>query len=227
MQNMTAAQSEKSLRVDLNPIVPRRMLLVAIALICTSSTARAGADHHESHAHPQNMITPGYKRSVASYAIPDVSLLRANRTRINFPQEIDDGRPVVLNFIYTTCTAVCPMTSQTFAAFQEKLSTLRSGVHMLSISIDPEQDTPERLTEYQKRYGAEPQWNFYTGTLDDSIKIQKAFDSYFGDKMNHRPVFFMREAPGQPWVRLEGFTSPDDLISEYRALSMEGHHRAN
>lgn len=127
---------------------------------------------------------------MVSYALPEVPLQRADRARVNLPQEINDGCPVVLNFIYTTCNAVCPMASQTFAAFQEKLGADAARVHLASISIDPEQDTPERLTAYQQRYQAGPQWNFYTGTLEDSIKIQKVFDTYFGDKMNHRPIFF-------------------------------------
>jgi len=198
-------------------------LMISCQLALAAENAEA--DQHGDHHH--NMATAEFKRSVVEYVLPEVMLMRTNRSRASFAQEINDGRPVVLNFIYTTCTAVCPMVSQTFAAFQDKLGPEAAGVHMVSISIDPEQDTPERLAAYQKRYQAGAQWNFYTGTLEDSIKIQKAFDTYFGDKMNHRPIFFLRAAPGQPWVRLEAFTTPDDLFAEYRALNSEGHHHAH
>jgi protein SCO1/2 len=50
------------------------------------------------------------------------------------------------------------------------------------------------------------------------IPFQKAFDAYRGDKMNHLPVTFVRLAPGKPWVRLDGFATPDDIVREYRTL---------
>jgi protein SCO1/2 len=92
---------------------------------------------------------------------------------------------------------------------------------MVSISIDPEQDTPKRLSEYAKRYLAGPQWTFYTGTRNSSIAAQKAFEVYTVDKMSHPTVAFIRQAPGQPWLRLEGFTTAEDLLRELKALAKE------
>ncbi len=88
----------------------------------------------------------------------------------------------------------------------------------MSISIDPESDTPTILSEYAKKFGAGSDWDFYTGTTEASLAIQKAFNAYRGDKMNHSSVIFMRAAPGKSWVRLEGFVSPDVAIREYRSL---------
>lgn len=194
----------------------------ASTLACNTSLAIevVKAEQHADHQH--SVMPTESKRSEVDYVLPQVTLISANRSKVSFPQAISDGRPVLLNFIYTTCTAVCPMVSQTFAAFQDKLGPEAARLHMVSISIDPEQDTPQRLTEYQKRYLAGPQWNFYTGMLDDSLKLQKAFNAYFGDKMNHQPVFFLRAAPGKPWVRLEGFITADDLLKEYRGFNTAG-----
>jgi len=89
----------------------------------------------------------------------------------------------------------------------------------MSVSIDPDNDTPARLREYAKRFSAGPQWNHYTGTLAASVALQKAFNAYRGDKMNHQPTTYLRAAPGKPWVRLDGFYGPTALIDEYqRAL---------
>lgn len=200
---------------------------VAVAVSCAAVLAvlplRVAAEEeaHEHHHHHQIDKTP-YTKSVHSYPLPDVMVVREDGTEVSFPDDLDDGRPVILNFIYTTCTAICPMLSQTFAAFQDKLGEEASEVHMVSVSIDPDQDTPERLLAYAKRYHAGPQWTHYTGTVEASIDIQKAFQAYYVDKMNHRPVVFMRAAPGEPWLRLDGFTSPDDLIKEYKALAKLG-----
>ena len=48
--------------------------------------------------------------------------------------------------------------------------------------------------------------------------MQRAFDVYRGDKMSHTAVTLMRAAPGKPWLRIEGFVTPDDLLRDYRSL---------
>jgi protein SCO1/2 len=195
-----------------------RAWLLAMLLAPAAAVAAEQAHDHSHHQHaPASQA--GYQRAEEKLSLPAVTLVREDGKRVEFPKDMDDGRPVVLNFIYTTCTAICPMLSQTFAEFQKKLGPEASRVRMVSVSIDPEQDTPKRLAEYAKRYGAGPQWTHYTGTVEASVKVQKAFKAYYGDKMNHKPVVFMRAAPGRPWVRLDGFTTPDDLVAEYRNLA--------
>src|SRR6266566_2039655 len=80
-------------------------------------------------------------------------------------------------------------------------------VHMVSISIDPEHDTPQRLRAYANKFHAGPQWQYYTGTLRDSLAAQQAFGAYRGDKMGHTPLTLLRAAPGEPWTRIEGFVT--------------------
>lgn len=190
-------------------------LVSALCVTALPLVAVEAVDHLQHH-HPD--AAPGYARQNAVYRLPEATLLRADGAEVNFAHELDDGKPVVLNFIYTTCTAVCPILSQSFAEFQRRLGEDSGSLHMVSISIDPEQDTPQRLAEYARRLDAGRQWDFYTGSVQASTSLQKAFQAYFGDKMHHRPMTFMRAAPGQPWVRLEGFTSPDELLKEYRML---------
>jgi len=153
-------------------------------------------------------------RSTGSYSTPDVWLVRADGMRVKFAQELDDGRPVLLDFVYTTCTTVCPVLSQTFAEVQKRLGPNAAKLKMMSISIDPEEDTPARLSDYAKRFHAGAQWQFYTGTVEASIATQRAFNAFRGDKMSHSPVTFYRSAPGQPWVRLDGFATPDAIVGE-------------
>lgn len=166
------------------------------------------------------MANGATKRTEAAYTIPTVGLLRQDGKKANFPAELDDGKPVILQFIYTSCTAICPVTSQTFAQLQDKLGKQAASVRMASISIDPEYDTPQRLDAYAKKLGAGPQWQFYTGTVQASVSLQKAFNVYRGDKMNHTAVTFMRAAPGKAWVRLDGLSSPDELFKEFQKFSL-------
>ncbi|TLZ23404.1 MAG: SCO family protein, partial [Gammaproteobacteria bacterium] len=99
-----------------------------------------------------------------------------------------------------------------------KLGREAAKVHMVSISIDPEQDTPARLTEYARKFHAGPEWQYYTGTVAASVAAQKAFDVYRGEKMSHTPVTLLRSTPGKPWLRIEGFITPGELVGDYQKL---------
>jgi len=192
-------------------------LIVACAVGPTAVRAHmedAASDPHAEHHHEM----PQTKRSTAAYTPPQVNLVRDDGKTVSFPEELNDGRPVVMNFIFTSCTTICPAMSQIFSQFQSKLGSERDKVHMVSISLDPEQDTPERLTEYAKRFAAGPQWQYYTGPTEASLAIQRAFDVYRGDKMNHTPVTLLRAAPGQPWVRIDGFATADELLDQFHDM---------
>jgi protein SCO1/2 len=157
-------------------------------------------------------------RSMVSYQAPAVTLVREDGKRVLLSRELDDGRPVLLNFIFTTCSSICPLMSRTLEEFQRKLGSEAARVHLVSISIDPEQDTPARLTEYARKFHAGPEWQYYTGTVAASLATQRAFDVYRGEKMSHTAVTLLRSAPGKPWLRIEGFVSPDELVDDYQKL---------
>lgn len=192
-------------------------LTLGLAPLSTSAMAEDHSHHHHHHAMPAE--ADGYVRSQAAYAVPDVKLVNADGSGVPLRSELaEQDKPVILNFIFTTCGAVCPVMSATFSQLQAALGPERDAVRMLSISIDPEEDTPAALKAYAGKYGAGPQWQMLTGSLTDSIAVQRAFDVYRGDKMNHQPATFLRAAPGQPWVRLDGFASADDILREVRQL---------
>lgn len=199
----------------LNKRILSFVLASLIAVLVTPVFAH-DADADDPHAH-HHMVQKMMQSNV-EYTAPKVSLVRDDGKFVSLSDELNDGRPVIMNFIYTTCTAVCPISSKTFEQFQDKLGDERTKVHMVSVSIDPEQDTVARLSEYAHKYHAGAQWQHYTGTTEASLATQRAFDVYRGDKMNHAPVTLLRAAPGKPWLRIEGFTSADDLLHEYHKL---------
>jgi protein SCO1/2 len=154
--------------------------------------------------------------SVSQYPIPTVRLVRDDGKAVSLPEEMNDGRAVVLNFIFTTCSSICPLMSQTLAQFDRALGADRDKVHLMSISIDPEEDTPARLREYARKFHAGPEWQHYTGTPEASLAAQRAFNVWRGDKMSHAPIILVRAAPGKPWLRIQGFVTPSELLQQYR-----------
>ncbi len=188
------------------------LLFLAATFFGQAAQASTSADDSPHRHH----MAPDTLRTLADYSIPRVALVREDGKNVVLSNEIDDGKPVVLSFVYTTCTTICPLTSMTLAELQARLGGARDRVHLVSISIDPEQDTPARLREYALKFGAGPEWHHYTGTVGASVASQRAFDVYRGDKMSHAPVTLLRTGPGARWVRFEGFASADQLLAELR-----------
>ncbi|HXL33729.1 MAG TPA: SCO family protein [Gemmatimonadales bacterium] len=117
-----------------------------------SGHADAMDDMSDAHAHHHHMMSEMKRatRTTAEYKLPKVQLVRDDGRTVYLAEELDDGRPVVLDFIYTSCTTICPVMSGIFAQLQTKLGSEPDQVHMVSISIDPEQDTPARLTSTRR-----------------------------------------------------------------------------
>jgi protein SCO1/2 len=198
-----------------------RPWVCSLTLICvgTFSLAAPGAAGGSGRmGSPEEDASARVLLTTGAYVIPDVELIREDGKRVSLPQEMNDGRAVVLNFIFTTCSSFCPLSSQTFSQFQRKLGPDGKRVHLMSISTDPEQDTPARLREYAHKFGARPGWQHYTGTLAASLAAQRAFDVYRGDKMSHTPVTLLRAANSQTWRRIDGFVTPNQLLGQYQQL---------
>ena len=193
--------------------------VVLCFLLFGAALGKAAERGGETHSHVLTH-TGEYKLSVIDYNVPaDLTLIRDDGRKVRLSEELDDGRPVVLNFIYTTCPGICPLMSQVFSEFQDRLGADRQLVHMVSISIDPEQDTPARLKSYARKFSAGSQWQHYTGTVASSIAAQRVFGAYQGDKMSHDPLTLMRSAPGKPWVRIDGFATGVELVQQYLQLA--------
>jgi protein SCO1/2 len=103
-------------------------------------------------------------------------------------------------------------------SLQRKLAPDQEKVQLVSISIDPEYDTPEVMTEYLEKYQAKPGWMFLTGTRKDIDKVMRAFDAYVPNKMAHYPITFLHAPSADRWVRIYGLIGTSDLMKEYQGL---------
>lgn len=212
----------------MNPVYNTRLKTcsIGLTLLCLASAPSAMAEmDHSQHLMQASLQHKTIKRHTHRYQLPDTQLLQADGSRTSLQQALNDDKPIMLNFIYTTCTAVCPIMSGSFAEVQKQLheEAKRGDFRMLSISIDPEYDTPEKLAAYAQKYRSAENWDFFSGQLADIVELQKAFDSYRGNKMNHVPITFMRAHADAPWVRLEGFASAKDIVKEYKMMHAMNH----
>jgi protein SCO1/2 len=114
-------------------------------------------------------------RRVVNISVPDFKLRDQDGKTFHFASA--RGEVVLITFIFTTCPDVCPLLTANFAAIQRDLDRQNiADYRLLSITTDPERDTPPVLKAYASRFNAQTErWSFLTGTRQDLAKIWKAF----------------------------------------------------
>ena len=155
-----------------------------------------------------------YTRTTERYNAPEVTLIDQNGKRVPLKTIADSNRPVIVQFIFATCTTICPVLSAGFANLQGRLGSASENVHLISISIDPENDTPKIMRDYLKRYRAKPGWDFYTGSRRDIDAVMKAFDAYIPNKMSHYALTLIRTPGSDRWTRIYGIMSSSEFLDE-------------
>jgi protein SCO1/2 len=121
-------------------------------------------------------------------AIPDVSLKDQDGRSVRFFSDLVKGKVVAVSFVFTTCTTVCPLIGAKFSEVQRKLGDrLGPDFRLISVSVDPANDSPARLKAWGKTYGAGPEWKFVTGDKSEVDRLLKALGSFSGDKRDHSP----------------------------------------
>ncbi|MFS2215003.1 SCO family protein [Telluria sp. Tellsp104] len=188
----------------------------ALVLALASVGASGHPGEHAAVSRAGTAAQAPFVRGAGVYRREPVALVRSDGARVALDDELAFDGPVVVNFIFTSCSAVCPIATRTLAELQERLRP-GENVRIMSISLDPLNDTPDALRAYARKAGARAGWRFYTGSVEASVAAQRAFDLFRGDKMNHAPVTLVRSAPGAAWVRLEGFPTAAELAAEVRA----------
>jgi protein SCO1/2 len=171
-----------------------------------------GHEGHDHSRHLKAMQDHTYNLSSQDYSPPDVTLLNQAGEKQSLHELLSQDRSVALNFIFTSCTTICPVMTSIFAAMQSKLNEGElKKLQVISISIDPDYDRPEKLLAYSQRFNAGKNWVFLTGNSLDVNNVMRAFGVYEGSKMNHKPVSLLRKASGDSWLRVDGLASGKNL----------------
>jgi protein SCO1/2 len=174
--------------------------------------ADGAADPHA--AHRQMMAAPKAHVHRLTYQVPDIDLVNEAGLSTNLQDLLASDQPVAINFIFTSCTTICPVMTATMLQLQKQLETDAIRPNYVSISIDPDYDSATVMKAYAARYGAD--WTFLTGPSENIMAALKSFDAYRGNKVNHFALTLMRAANDDQWTRVEGLTSAEELARIWR-----------
>lgn len=150
--------------------------------------------------------------AISSLRIPDVPVQDQHGKSLNFYRDLVKGKVVAVNFVFTTCTAICPSLTATFRRVQQQLDKDAVKAQLISISVDPTTDTPERLHAFAEKFKVEPGWTFVTGNSSDIDLLLKEFGVAVANKNDHTPMILIGNDEAGYWTRAYGLSSPTSLV---------------
>lgn len=161
---------------------------------------------------------------ISGMNIPDVELLDQEGKKVHFYRDLVKGKVVAMNFIFTTCTTICPPLTANFSKIQNLMGDrIGRDFTLISISVDPVNDTPQRLKAWGEKFGAKPGWTFLTGKKQDVDKLLKALKVFTPSKEDHTPFVIVGNDAQCQWTRVYGLTQPTKLVQVID--TMIGHQK--
>ncbi len=142
--------------------------------------------------------------------IKDVIVQTQDGRSVRFYSDLVEGRVVAVNFIFTSCTTVCPLMGARFARLQQLLGP-RQDISLISVSIDPANDTPARLASWAKSMGARPGWTLVTGAKPDLDALARSLGGSSANPADHAPLVLIIDDRRGTWQRVDGLTDAAKL----------------
>jgi len=172
-----------------------------------------------SPAHAANGASPSPWG--ANY-FPNVPLVTHDNKQVRFFDDLIKGKVVVINFIFTGCSAACGMETARLRQVQDLLGDrVGKDVHFISISIDPENDTPEALKAYMAKFNVAPGWTFLTGKQKDIDLLRSRLGLYMPPINKDNPgvidhdlaVIIGNQSTGR-WQKASPMENPEVLATQ-------------
>ena len=182
-------------------------LTIGFALLGCESLKAQAQPAKTSQAKPAETQTPALKY------FTDVELINQDGAKLRFYSDLLKGHTVVIIPFFATCTNVCPPMNATMRKIQQALgSRVGNEIYLISITVDPVNDTPERLKEYAAKFHAEPGWYFVTGKPENVNLALEKLGQYVADKNDHSTIMTIGNEATGLWKKAFGLAKSEELI---------------
>lgn len=159
----------------------------------------------------------------------NILLTTQHGEQVRFYDDLVKDKVVMINLMYTTCTKICPGTAanlvQVHAALGERMGR---DISILSLSIDPEVDTPERLKRYWEAFGSKPGWLYLTGDFDEIDRLRHELGVYDldpiidADKTQHSGVLTFGNDRTNRWAALPALMHAEQMAATIVRITSDG-----
>jgi protein SCO1 len=158
--------------------------------------------------------------------MPNIDVQDQDGVNQKFLTDVIGNKLVAINFIFTTCTAVCPTQSLILRKLQDQLgSELGNEFGLISVSIDPKRDIPYRLKIYAQERGAKPGWQWITGEKGNIDQILSAAGIPRGEVTDHPAMILLGDPQSGEWIRFYGFPKAEQLLKGLKQLQTQRRRR--
>lgn len=201
----------------------RRVQLIAILFIITSFAttsivATTSANANRPIVNPVSINQQPSSDSAQNY-FTDTELINQDGQTMRFYSDVLKDRVVVINCFFTTCTSICPPMTRNLEKIQEALADkLGNELLIVSITVDPVTDTPQRLREYAQRFNARSGRLFLTGKKENVEFILKKLGTYVADKNDHNSILLIGNVKTGLWKKAFGMAKADELITVVQSV---------
>ena len=153
----------------------------------------------------------------------DLEVVDQNGKKLRFYSDVLKGRVVLINFIFTNCPDACPMVTHKLMQVRNLMvESIKDDVWFISVSVDPERDTPEAMKEFARKQGVdESRWIFLTGSKENLSYIVKKLGQYTQEVEAHSTLMLAGNDRTRHWTRVMPMVPPQGVAEQLRALAEE------
>ena len=178
--------------------------ILAVAILVVVATAMSAA---------QEPATQKTADSNAKHYFTDVVLVNQNGQKMRFYSDLLEGKVVIINSFFATCAGSCLPMNRNLEKVQAALGNhMERDVHIISISVDPEVDTPANLKAYAKKLNAGPGWYFLTGDKESVDFVLQKLGQFVENKQDHLNIFIIANERTGLWKKAFGLAKPEELM---------------
>lgn len=189
------------------------LVCLSATLATHSSSAQKQTKHPASHKHSAPPASRAEPPAPPMLSIPDVEVLDQDGRKQNFYTDLVKDKIVVINFMFTTCTKICPMSGANFSRLQTILGKrLGQDVFLISVTTDPETDSPEKLKVWGEKFNAKSGWTLITGEKEKVDELLRALTGDGPNKGYHVPSLVMVNDTKKTNRRAYGLEDPARIV---------------
>ena len=200
-------------------------LVTIVALLFFLSVTLA-AQAHGTHQQPATKPAPADEKATPGAAVQkyftDVELVNQDGVKMRLYSDLMKGHTVVIIPFFTTCTSVCPPMNATMSKIQQELGDrVGKDIHLISISVDPETDTPERLKAYGEKFKAKPGWYLLGGKKEDVNIALSKLGMFVENRNDHNTIMVIGNVETGLWKKAFALASPAELVTIIRNVAAD------
>jgi protein SCO1/2 len=153
---------------------------------------------------------------------PDVDLVDQTGAPHRFVHDLVAGKIAVVSFVFTGCSTICSPVGANMGALDEMLGRqVGTGVSLISVTLDPFNDTPAQLAKWRAQFDSAPGWRLLTGDPNNVDRVLHAMRQDIADITQHDAFLWVGDPRTEMWTRVSALAAPDTLAAMIKRLEGE------